>query len=133
MRRQAPAAIGIKAVVRRLRQLRQQLQDRSDAMSEELSLSPSRDHRVDEIIAAYLEAVDAGRIPDRHELLARHPDLAAELEVFFADHDRVDQLAQPLRLPSPPPSLGAPPDDGATGAYGAAQPETLAAGETPLV
>jgi hypothetical protein len=75
-------------------------------MSDELDPSPSRDHRVDEIIAAYLEAVDAGRTPDRQELLARHPDLAPDLEVFFADHDRVDQLAQPLRLPAPPASRG---------------------------
>jgi eukaryotic-like serine/threonine-protein kinase len=102
-------------------------------MSEELSLSPSRDQRVDAIIAAYLEAVDAGRTPDRQELLARHPDLAADLEVFFADHDRVDRLAQPLRPPSPPPSLGTEPDDGATGAYGAAEAATLASGGTTLV
>jgi eukaryotic-like serine/threonine-protein kinase len=102
-------------------------------MSEEHSLSPSRDHRVDAIIAAYLEAVDAGGTPDRQELLARHPDLAAELEVFFADHDRVDQLAQPLRLPSPPPSQRTEPEEGITGLYGAAQPATLASGETPLL
>jgi hypothetical protein len=39
--------------------------------------------------------------------------LAPDLEAFFADHDRVDQLAQPLRLPSPPASRGTVPDDGA--------------------
>jgi len=102
-------------------------------MSDELPPSPSRDQRVDAVIAAYLEAVDAGRTPDRQELLARHPDLAPDLEVFFADHDRVDQLAQPLRLPPPPPSPGTAPDDGATGAYGAAQPATLASAGTPLI
>jgi hypothetical protein len=75
-------------------------------MSEEPIPSASRDHRVDAVIAAYLEAVDAGGTPDRQELLARHPDLAPDLEVFFADHDRVDQLAQPLRLPAPPASRG---------------------------
>jgi len=102
-------------------------------MSQEPNSSPSRDQRVDEIIAAYLEAVDAGRTPDRQELLARHPDLAPDLQVFFADHDRVDQLAQPLRPPSPPASRGTEPDDGATGAYGAAQPETFASGGATLL
>ena len=31
----------------------------------------------------------AGRAPDRQELLARHPELTAELERFFSDHDAV--------------------------------------------
>ena len=102
-------------------------------MSDELDPSTSRDQRVDAIIAAYLEAVDAGRAPDRQELLARHPELAGELEAFFADHDRVDQLAQPLRLPSPPHSQRTEPEDGVTGVYGEVQPATLASGETPLI
>jgi eukaryotic-like serine/threonine-protein kinase len=102
-------------------------------MSDELDPSPSRDQRVDAVIAAYLEDVDAGRAPDRQELLARHPELAGELEAFFADNDRVDQLAQPLRLPSPPPSQRTEPEVGATRAYGEGQPATLASGETPLI
>src|SRR5215475_9241370 len=64
----------------------------------------ARDQRVDEIIAAYLAALDAGYPPDRQEWLARYPEFAAELEVFFADHDRVDQMASPLR---PPPQAQA--------------------------
>ena len=39
-------------------------------MSEDPIPSASRDHRVDAIIAAYLEAVDGGGTPDRQELLA---------------------------------------------------------------
>ena len=102
-------------------------------MSDELDPSPSRDQRVDALIAAYLEAVDAGRAPDRRELLARHPELAGELEAFFADHDRVDQLAQPLRLPSPPPSQRTEPEEGVTGLHRAAEAATLAPREAPLI
>ena len=38
-----------------------------------------RDNLLDDIIVAYLEAVEAGHAPDRRELLTRYPELAAEL------------------------------------------------------
>jgi WD40 repeat protein len=49
--------------------------------------------QLDEILAAYLQAADAGQAPDRLELLARHPDLADALQAFFVDHDRMKQAA----------------------------------------
>jgi hypothetical protein len=55
----------------------------------------SPDERVDHLILEYLEEVDAGREPDRRALIARHPDLAEELSAFFADQDRVAQMARP--------------------------------------
>lgn len=36
--------------------------------------------RVNQIIAAYLEAERLDQAPDREELLRQHPDLAAELQ-----------------------------------------------------
>jgi WD40 repeat protein len=67
---------------------------------------PEQEERLDEVIAGYVRAVEAGQTPDQGELLARHPDLAAELAVYFADRDRMERWARPLRalFPSAHPS-----------------------------
>ena len=46
-----------------------------------------REDLLDEIVADYLEAVEAGRTPDRAALLAGHPELAAELAASPRDCD----------------------------------------------
>ena len=70
---------------------------RATSKQASLAFQASRADRLDEILVGYLRAEDAGQLPDRRQLLAQHPDLAAELEEFFRDQDEVDDLAQPLR------------------------------------
>ena len=54
---------------------------------------------LDAVIAAYLQQIEAGAVPDREALLTRHPELADGLREFFADFDRLDRQAGELHLP----------------------------------
>jgi serine/threonine protein kinase len=53
--------------------------------------------RTDEIVAAYLCALDAGQSPQPSEWIARHPELADELRDCFDAMDEVNRLAAPIR------------------------------------
>ncbi len=59
--------------------------------------------RLDEVLGAYLEALDAGRAPERDEWLARHPDLADALRGFLDDLNAVTVRTDPLRRAVLPP------------------------------
>jgi hypothetical protein len=62
--------------------------------------SSERERQLDSAIADYLQAVEAGRAPDRREFLARHPDFADDLISFFTNEDRVRKMAgtMPVRV-----------------------------------
>jgi eukaryotic-like serine/threonine-protein kinase len=77
-----------------------------------------REQLLDEVVTAYLQAVEAGQNPDPAEWLARYPDLADELKEFFAAQKSIDRAAAPLRGLVPP-------------AANAAEAPTLAPGEAP--
>ena len=52
--------------------------------------------RLDQIIAEYVVAEEAGESVSREEFLAQHPDFTEELLAFFADRDQFRRLASPL-------------------------------------
>ena len=50
--------------------------------------------RFEAVLAAYLEALNAGWAPPRSQLLACYPELAPELGAFFANTDRVAEAVR---------------------------------------
>ena len=59
--------------------------------------SSERDRRLQTILVAYLEAAEQGQPPDARQVLAAHPEFAAELSEFLANRAQLDRLAAPLR------------------------------------
>ena len=66
-------------------------------MSGETNEPSVREQRVNEAIAAYLEAVDAGETPDPKEFISAHSDIAEDLGAFFANREEFERLTEPLQ------------------------------------
>src|SRR5437899_2619825 len=71
-------------------------------MTTEHDESSGREKRLQEVLVAYLEAVEAGPAPDQQEWLARYPEFAAELAEFFAGREHLGRLAAPRACPTTP-------------------------------
>ena len=56
-----------------------------------------RQQLLESVIADYIRACDAGAAPDQQQILERHPEFADDLRVFFAQRDRLNLLAGPMR------------------------------------
>jgi tRNA A-37 threonylcarbamoyl transferase component Bud32 len=65
--------------------------------------SLERDQRLQDVVLGYLKAIDAGQTPDQQDLLARHPEMAADLKAFFADQDGIQSAVGQLRGPPAEP------------------------------
>jgi hypothetical protein len=76
-------------------------------------VSHTQEERLQEILAAYLRDIEAGRNPDQTEILARHPDLAGELQEFFTGQEQFGRLVAPLRQ-----AIESAPNYGITGTLG---------------
>src|SRR5947209_19379272 len=63
-------------------------------------------NRFEEVLAAYLQAEEAGAAPDRDQWLARYPDLSAELRTFFDSRERVPKLGPRAPSVEKPRSFG---------------------------
>ncbi len=67
-----------------------------------------REQRLEQIIADYLAAEDAGTAPEPKELVAANPDLADDLRTFFREHHRIGRLSAPLRAAARGPAASGP-------------------------
>ena len=72
-------------------------------MSEPTIPDDDRQRRLEQAMAEYLIAADAGRPPERESFLARYPDLRAELIEFLADLSALAGLVEPLVPAAAPP------------------------------
>ena len=69
----------------------------SDTSPTQSGDASNREQQLESVIADYLRACESGTPPNRCEILECHPELTDELRQFFGQHDRMNQMAQPIR------------------------------------
>ena len=72
----------------------------------DVSVADGRAGALEEVLAEYLLAAEAGAAPGRDAFVAAHPELAGELRAFFEDEERFNRLADPFRAAGAPPGAG---------------------------
>jgi hypothetical protein len=64
-------------------------------MSSQSGEGSREDSRLDEILAKYWQAVEAGEAPDREQMIREHAEHSDELRMFLADKNKIDEIATP--------------------------------------
>ena len=108
----SPGAAGelIRRGVAKLRQILKATE--VEAIMDNRGEAANRDERLEEVLAEYFRAKEAGASLDRVALLNCYPDLHAELETFFAGEEQLEGLAGcllavvPLGFAAPTCSVG---------------------------
>ena len=67
-----------------------------------------RDERLNDVIAECLRVLESGKAVDRERLLRDHPEIAADLDRFLANHARMERTVRSLGAKSPPERLPRP-------------------------
>jgi len=68
--------------------------------------SSERSSKLEEVLAAYLRSVEAAEPLDPQQLIATHPELAADLRSFFANRAAMERLAKPFNASANEPTVG---------------------------
>src|SRR5262245_46004730 len=55
------------------------------------------EERLCQVLVDYLEASEHGLRPDAAEMVARHPELASQLQAFLQTHSQLEELTAPVR------------------------------------
>src|SRR5262249_58582709 len=69
-------------------------------MANEPTMPMNREERLEEAIASFEQARDAGANPDPREWLERYADVAEQLAAYFADGAKLGAWAAPLLAPA---------------------------------